>query len=98
MVLEVPAGIAGQPEWFSRQEAGQERDAGAHNSAYECFLSWEKKILSFSRIREKLAIPINLALGKPNLARFIVYLLQKWSYAHIMYCVWKGSLMHSLLL
>lgn len=43
MVLEVPAGIAGQPEWFSRQEAGQERDAGAHNSAYECFLSWEKK-------------------------------------------------------
>lgn len=43
MVLEVPTGIAGQPEWFSRQEAGQEQDAGAHNSAYECFLSWEKK-------------------------------------------------------
>lgn len=78
MVLEVPTGIAGQPEWFSRQEAGQEQDAGAHNSAYECFLSWEKKkILSFSRMREKLAIPINLALSKPNLARFIVYLLQK---------------------
>ena len=47
MVLEVPAGIAGQPEWFSRQEAGQERDAGAHNSAYECFLSWEKKPYHF---------------------------------------------------
>lgn len=43
MVLEVPIGIAGQPKQFSRQEAGQECDAGAHNSAYVSFLSSEKK-------------------------------------------------------
>lgn len=34
MVLEAPTSITGQPRWFSRQEAGQERNAGAHNSAY----------------------------------------------------------------
>lgn len=43
MVLEVPTGIAGRPKQFSRQEAGQERDAGAYGSAYECFLSAGKK-------------------------------------------------------
>lgn len=43
MVLEAPTGIAGQPRWFSRQEAGQQQDAGAHNSAYESFLSSEKE-------------------------------------------------------
>lgn len=47
MVLEVPTGIAGQPKWFSRQEADQEWDAGVYISAYECFLSSEKKPHNF---------------------------------------------------
>lgn len=78
MVLEAPRGIAGQPNQFSRQEAGQEPDAGAYDSAYEsAFFHREKKILSFSRVREKLAIPIILAPSESNLARFIVYPVQK---------------------
>lgn len=43
MVLEVPIGIAGQPKQFSKQEAGQEWDAGAHNFAHVSFLSSEEE-------------------------------------------------------
>lgn len=42
LVLEVPPGIVGPLKWFSRQEAGQEWDAGAYDSAYESFLSSER--------------------------------------------------------
>lgn len=45
MVPEAPTGITGQPRWFSRQEAGQEWDAGAHNSAYKSFFHQKNKIL-----------------------------------------------------
>lgn len=38
-VFEAPTGIVGQPKQFSRQEAVQEWDAGAYNSAYNSFLS-----------------------------------------------------------
>lgn len=77
IVLEVPTGIVDQPKRFSRQETGQERDAGAHNSAYASFLSSEKKNPYFSGVRQKLALPINLARIKSNLARFIVYPVEK---------------------
>lgn len=48
LVLEAPRGIAGQPEQFSAQEAGQEPDAGAYDSAYQsAFFHRGKKSYNF---------------------------------------------------
>lgn len=60
IVLEVPTGIVDQPKRFSRQETGQERDAGAHNSAYASFLSSEKKKSIFFRGETEIGITYQL--------------------------------------
>lgn len=62
-------------KWFSRQGQAKNRMQVLTILLMSAFFHGKKNPIIF-RMRE-LAIPINLALSKPNLARFIVYLLQK---------------------